>query len=105
MKEFENYIHIDTDRSCNPLLGKSGKGVHSLDKNFSFSSGLPDLTQLYTAEVVAINKALRTALENKLNRSIQERKNRSKKQQYRYSVSLGTGICKCERKSSCRRIS
>lgn len=67
--DFENYIHIDTYGSFDAVSEKSGKGVHSLDKNCSFSSGLPDITQLYRAEVVE-NKAVCTVLENKWNRAI-----------------------------------
>lgn len=68
--KFENYIHIYTDGSFEASTGKSGIGVYSPNKKFSFASRLPNHTQICTAEIIAINKALCFILENNWNKAV-----------------------------------
>lgn len=62
--KFEDYIQIYTDGSMDPISNSAGIGIFVPQKNISFASRLPNNTQICTAEIVAINKALLMALEH-----------------------------------------
>lgn len=57
--KFENYTHVYTNGSFDSTTGKSDIGVHP-GKNYSFSNRQPNFTQICTAEIIAINKAVCT---------------------------------------------
>ncbi|XP_018570191.2 uncharacterized protein LOC108910148 [Anoplophora glabripennis] len=68
--KFEQHTWIFTDGSLDKNQGNVGLGVFIPSINHKFSARLPQLTQICTAEVIAINKAITICLERNLDKSV-----------------------------------
>ncbi|XP_018577280.1 uncharacterized protein LOC108915667 [Anoplophora glabripennis] len=66
---FGQHTWIFTDGSLDKNQGNVGLGVFIPSINYKFSPRLPQLTQICTAEVIAINKAITICLERYLDKS------------------------------------
>ncbi|XP_072375163.1 uncharacterized protein [Diabrotica undecimpunctata] len=69
VKKFHSYKKFFTDGSTD-TIGNAGFGVFSPDINYSFSSKLPNHTQICTAEVTAINHAVQIIREQNITEAI-----------------------------------
>lgn len=69
-ENFPNHEFIFTDGSVNPQNNSAGYGVHFLNHQINYAARLHDFTQICTAEIIGIHKAILMCLEKDINKAI-----------------------------------